>query len=77
MRLIDADELLKGKEDHQMISTHLIWNAPTVDAVPIKVARWKGRGFGDYECSLCCEITNGKPRYCPNCGADMRGEDNG
>lgn len=35
MRLIDADELLKGKEDHQMISTHLIWNAPTVDAVPV------------------------------------------
>lgn len=35
MRLIDADELLKGKEDHQMISTHLIWNAPTVDAVRV------------------------------------------
>ena len=34
MRLIDADALLKGKDDHQMISTHLIWNAPTVDAVP-------------------------------------------
>lgn len=43
MRLIDADELLKGKEDHQMISTHLIWNAPTVDAVPVircKDCRW-------------------------------------
>lgn len=35
MRLIDSDELLKGKEDHQMISTHLIWNAPTIDAVPV------------------------------------------
>lgn len=35
MRLIDADELLKRKEDHQMISTHLIWNAPTIDAVPV------------------------------------------
>jgi len=31
MRLIDADELLKGKTDHEMISTHLIFNAPTVD----------------------------------------------
>ena len=29
-RLIDADELLKYKTDHEMISTHLIWNAPTV-----------------------------------------------
>ena len=33
-RLIDADELLKHKTDHEMISTHLIYNAPTVDAVP-------------------------------------------
>lgn len=29
-RLIDADELLKYKTDHEMIDTHLIWNAPTV-----------------------------------------------
>jgi hypothetical protein len=35
MRLIDADALLEGRQDHEMISTHLIWNAPTVDAVPV------------------------------------------
>lgn len=35
-RLIDADELLKHKSDHETISTHLIWNAPTVDAIPVK-----------------------------------------
>lgn len=35
MRLIDADALLKHKSDHEIISTHLIWNAPTVDAVPV------------------------------------------
>lgn len=43
MRLIDADELLKCKEDHQMISTHLIWNAPTIDALEVvrcKDCRW-------------------------------------
>lgn len=34
-RLIDADALLEGREDHEMISTHLIWNAPTIDAVPV------------------------------------------
>ena len=33
MRLIDADALLEGRQDHEMISTHLIWNAPTTDAV--------------------------------------------
>ena len=34
-RLIDVDELLKGRHDHEMISTHLIFNAPTVNAVVI------------------------------------------
>ena len=29
-RLIDADKLLKNKTDHETISTHLVWNAPTV-----------------------------------------------
>lgn len=33
MRIIDADELLKGRTDHEMISTHLIFNAPTVDVL--------------------------------------------
>ena len=26
-----------------------------------------------YECSLCCEEIGYKSRFCPNCGADMRG----
>ena len=29
-RLIDADALLKHKTDHEYISTHLIYNAPTI-----------------------------------------------
>ena len=28
--LIDADELLKYKTDHEMISTHTLYNAPTI-----------------------------------------------
>lgn len=35
MRLIDADRLLQGYEDHDFIDTHIVWNAPTVDAVPV------------------------------------------
>ena len=46
-RLIDADELLKHKTDHEMISTHLIYNAPTVDAQPVIHCRdckwWKDK----------------------------------
>lgn len=33
MRLIDADALLKGRTDHEMISTHLVWNAPTIETI--------------------------------------------
>ena len=36
MRLIDADELLKGYQDHEPVSSHIIWNAPTVEAIPIE-----------------------------------------
>ena len=61
-----------------------IGNAPTVDAVEVVHGRWlihKGH-FHDYaECSLCGEDC-GKDtamafNYCPNCGADMRGDGNG
>jgi hypothetical protein len=43
MRLIDADELLVGTLDHDQISTHLVYNAPTIDAVKVvrcKDCRW-------------------------------------
>ena len=36
-RYIEADELLKHKTDHEMISTHLIYNAPTVDVIPMEL----------------------------------------
>lgn len=36
MRPIDVDTLLKGHEDHEMISTHLIWNAPTIKTKQVK-----------------------------------------
>lgn len=48
-RLIDADELLKYKDDHERISTHLIYNAPTVDAVPVIRCR---------DCKYCNPMRN-------------------
>ena len=37
-----------------------------------KEARWRGAGFGDYECTLCWERVSGnRERYCPYCGATM------
>lgn len=38
----------------------------------------KGYSAGDFKCSICGEPNHTwipKPNYCPNCGAEMRGED--
>lgn len=57
-------------------------NAPTVEARP--KGEWEYVGMGIYECTNCkaeyeagladhCNINNSEFKYCPNCGADMRG----
>lgn len=87
-RYIDADALLKHTTDHEMISTHLIYNAPTADVVEVK----HGKnicdtviGHCEFKCSICgadalsvsCgSLDGGNFNYCPNCGADMRGGSN-
>lgn len=44
-----------------------------------KQARWKCISIGRYACSLCCfepyySHSISSLNFCPNCGADMRGE---
>lgn len=49
---------------------------PAADVAEVRHGRWKGEGFGDYSCSLCCEIVSGNDHnYCPNCGARMDGDE--
>ena len=86
MRIIDADALLKGKTDHEMISTHLIWNAPTVDAEPVRHGHWTRKldtRFGPLlndmlYCSECGVAFSTdyliRNSFCPNCGAKMDGK---
>ena len=70
MRLIDADALLKGKTDHEMISTHLIYNAPTVgEHTREMVGIWILRDLFRCECSSCGCIIERESNYCPRCGA--------
>lgn len=39
---------------------------------------WNDPRFVDYECSVCKRsIMNGRPNFCPNCGADMRQKEGG
>ena len=77
-RYIDADALLKGKDDHEMISTHTIWNAPTADVRENVRGRWEyvqydSPQIGNWNCSACRAINvAGTTDFCPNCGADMR-----
>ena len=86
MRLIDADRLLQGYEDHDFIDTHVVWNAPTVDAVPVRHGKWF---IGTVPYFVCSECKNRTPLrwnerrgyvldyrspYCPNCGAKMEAE---
>lgn len=66
----------------------LITEAPTVEPER-KMGRWLYDGSGlDYACSVCKKslgsyvffTEDGElveiPNFCPNCGADMKGEDN-
>ena len=91
-RFIDADALIESMtkfsnatgEDmtHAIFYTHI---APTIDAVPVKRGQWL-KGDDETvsgECSVCGWEANyyetdvcGMP-YCPNCGARMKGENNG
>lgn len=69
MRLIDADALLKA-------STHQVWNAPTIEAEPIRHGHWEhGKDVIGiyYQCSECgSQYHIGYEfNYCPECGAKM------
>lgn len=62
----------------------IIKDQPTADVVEVRHGKWKynwGQAYGEplFFCSLCVDggSNNGHDNYCPNCGADMRGNKNG
>ena len=64
---------------HYYDGEEVIKNAPTIEAEPVRYGRWM---CGDYydigdvcsECDWDSGMVNPTLRYCPNCGADMRGD---
>lgn len=64
-------------------AAHRIRDFPAADVVPVRHGRWEQRRDCVY-CSNCGKgykirvgvLTAKMYRYCPNCGADMRGAEN-
>ena len=63
-RLREDDEISWVLYDR--IKLHI--NAVATDVV-------HGRWIDGMKCSVCGQVDWTKPNYCPNCGADMRGEE--
>lgn len=84
MRPIDADALLaeydRVHEGPPGKARTLIENAPTIEPER-KMGKWihatdEGHNFPEHYCSICgaWEYSDIESKFCPNCGADMRGE---
>ena len=60
----------------------IIDSAPTIDAAPVRRSEWvtdddNNDDWAEPYCKKCgCSIPCGPAHFCPNCGADMRGETN-
>ena len=83
--LIYAKDAKRAIEHADPAFSCVIDNVPVVDAVELVHGRWISDGLGDGEriCSVCRRYALYTHRgrydqyltdYCPNCGADMRGE---
>lgn len=89
-RLIDADALLElfpdemdGLQTYNAEVQAIINSQPTIDAEPVRHGKWTKHEYAEesegllipnYECSECHMWERKESDYCPNCGADMRGE---
>lgn len=75
-----------GSPMQKLFADLCVLNAPTANVVEVRHGEWvEGaehftNGFYEAECSECGnyirwnEGNSGEWNYCPNCGADMRGE---
>lgn len=84
-RYIDSDRLLRvleknfGHTGGADVLAQLINAQPTADVVEVKHGKWNGKplaGRCTVRCSICGSAfsgNDGRWKYCPNCGADMRG----
>ena len=57
--------------------TDFIEAMPAADVQRVKRGEWGKRAYNRVQCSYCGKCEDIATDFCPNCGADMRGEDNG
>ena len=87
MRLINADALIDDIEKSTFNRTikeffeDFVEDTPTVEAKPVVRGEWVefdidygGIPTVGYQCSECGQSNGFLTDFCPNCGADMRGE---
>lgn len=73
----------KGEKNIIACAINMLEETPTADVVERKRGKWIEDGYRDYPCvcSVCGIRQSIKAKflfsYCPNCGADMRGEKDG
>jgi hypothetical protein len=90
MQYISREDYCKencGKENREGYKTCKncgMLNIPTADVQPVRCGEWeKKSSVGVFRCSLCQHIFMlgadeiDEYHFCPNCGADMRGDENG
>lgn len=86
-RYIDAEKLIERSiltrtyKGDSCITVDDIDDCPTEDVAPVIHAKWIGKpiaGRCTVRCNYCRNVfleNNGKWKYCPNCGAEMEGEE--
>ena len=82
-----ADVMPKEKYDRLLENATILAKAvrkyQTADVVEVVHGYWKGKPIAGYctvRCSVCGSAfldNDGRWNYCPHCGADMRGENDG
>ena len=66
-------------DGNRCFKMRLIDNAPTADVVEVRRGRWLPQrllGSDVVTCSECKTLGSPQWKWCPVCGADMRGETN-
>jgi hypothetical protein len=78
-----ADKLIKADDARRAIlkeAPHLAYIIDNLPGVEVVLGRWidvNGRKYLGSYCSHCNKWCDYKYNYRPNCGADMRGEEDG